>query len=113
VGKRNRTTGPPAAAGEARKVSNGIKRDHRSNSSAQRRQEHHQRHGAALATLEAVMFSLRERGESGLASLDTQRRLSELSADQLCEVIERLDRMRDRYPAVTDSLLVRLGEKLP
>jgi hypothetical protein len=70
-------------------------------------------YGAAIATIEALMFSLREQGEPALSSAQNQNRLSELSDSQLREVIARLDRMRDRYPSVTDALLLRLGEKLP
>jgi hypothetical protein len=69
--------------------------------------------GAPRATLEALMYSLRERGERALTEPDCQRRLSELSPVQLREVIVRLDRMRAEYPAVTDSLLLRIGEKIP
>jgi hypothetical protein len=75
--------------------------------------ERRRSHGAAIATVEALMFSLREQGEPALTSANNQRRLGELSADQVAEVIARLDQMRDRYPQVSDGLLLRLGEKLP
>lgn len=69
--------------------------------------------GAAWSTVEAVMYSLRERGERALDESDCRRRLSELSPDQLRDVIVRLDRLRTEYPAVTDELLLRIGEKIP
>ena len=59
------------------------------------------------------MYSLRERGDRALAEPDCQRRLSELSSDQLVEVISRLMKLRSKYPAITDQLLFRLNEKLP
>jgi hypothetical protein len=75
--------------------------------------ERRKSYGAAPTTVEAVMYSLRERGEPALTETDCQRRLSELSLDRLRQVIVRLDRMRAEYPAITDSLLLRLGEKIP
>jgi hypothetical protein len=69
--------------------------------------------GAALWTVEALMYSLRERGAAALAEPDTQRRLGELSGNQVREVISRLVKLRSKYPAVTDELLFQLGEQLP
>lgn len=94
------------AEGEARNVSNSTSSSRRSRPSTKRDQ------GASISTIEALMFSLRERGKSALTSSDTDRRLSELSPDQLAEMIVRLDRLRSKYPAVTDELLVLLGEKI-
>jgi hypothetical protein len=76
---------------------------------------HRQRklYGATKFTVEALMYSLRERGDRALAEPDCQRRLSELSSDQLVEVISRLMKLRSKYPAITDQLLFRLNEKLP
>ena len=70
-------------------------------------------YGATKATVEAVMYELRTYGLAALAGTNCRRRLSELSAAQLRQVIKRLDRMRDQYPAVTDELLLRVGEKIP
>jgi hypothetical protein len=70
-------------------------------------------YGAAWFTVEALMYSMRERGERALAEPDCLRRLSELSVAQLRQVIRRLDRLRDKYPAVTDELLLHLGRGLP
>jgi hypothetical protein len=48
-------------------------------------------HGrAASATVEALMYSLRERGVKALDEPDTQRRVSELSEEQLHEAGGRL-----------------------
>jgi hypothetical protein len=48
---------------------------------------------AAASTLEALMFSLRQRGTAALSEPDTQRRLGELSEQQLHEVGARLQRL--------------------
>jgi hypothetical protein len=51
-------------------------------------------HGrAAASTVEALMYSLRERGVKALDEPDTQRRISELSEEQLHEVGGRLQRL--------------------
>lgn len=70
------------------------------------------RPSAAPSTIEAVMFSLRSRGLRALVEADCRRRLSELAPDQLRQVIVQLDRMRSKYPAITDGLLLRIGEKI-
>jgi hypothetical protein len=51
---------------------------------------------AASATVEALMFSLRERGTRALEEPDTRRRLSELSKEQLAEVGDRLQRLKPK-----------------
>ena len=56
------------------------------------------------------MFSLRERCVAALAETNGQRRLSELSAVQVRQVIERLDRLRSKCPLVTNNLLLNLAE---
>jgi hypothetical protein len=66
--------------------------------------------GAAPTTVEALMYSLRERGEAALKEPDCQRRLSELIPDQIIEVHERLDHLRSKYPAITDKLLRYIAE---
>jgi hypothetical protein len=52
------------------------------------------RDGAAQSTVEALMYSLRERGTKALAEPDTKRRLSQLSNAQTIEVGKRLQRLR-------------------
>ena len=49
---------------------------------------------AASMTLEALMYSLRERGVEALKERDTRRRLSELSHDQLVEVGRRCQALK-------------------
>jgi hypothetical protein len=67
---------------------------------------------AAEATVEALMYSLRQRGAAALAERDGQRRLAEMSSDQVRMVIARLIKLRPSYPAITDALLFRLGGQL-
>jgi hypothetical protein len=50
--------------------------------------------GAPQPTVEALMFSLRERGTKALEEANTKRRLSELSEEQLHEVCGRLQRLK-------------------
>jgi len=49
---------------------------------------------AAAATVEALMYSLRERGTAALKEAPTQRRLGALSVEQLREVAARLQRLK-------------------
>jgi hypothetical protein len=56
---------------------------------------------APLMAVEALMFSLRERGTAALQQPDTIRRLSELSGDQVVGVgkrLQKLDRQIGRGP---------------
>ena len=53
-----------------------------------------------------------ERAEAALHESSCQRRLSELSVAQVGGIIERLDRLRPRFPAITHRLLLPLGEPL-
>jgi hypothetical protein len=69
-------------------------------------------YGAADSTVEAVMYELRTLGLAALAGPNCRRRVFELSPDQVREVIERLDRIRANYPAITDDLILTLGELL-
>jgi hypothetical protein len=63
---------------------------------------------AAPTTVEAVMFELREDGIEALKAPNCRRRLSDLSAKQIREVLSRLIRLRPRYPKITDELLIRI-----
>jgi hypothetical protein len=49
---------------------------------------------AADMTVEALMFSLRERGTKALSEPDTQRRLSQCSDAQVIEIGDRLQRLK-------------------
>ena len=71
--------------------------------------EQRDRYGAAEATVEAVMAQLRENGLTALLDLNCQERLANLSPRQIAEVIERLGKLRDRYPLINDRLLDKLG----
>jgi hypothetical protein len=55
---------------------------------------------AARSTIETLLLALRERGEAALHESSCQRRLSEQSVAQAGGIIERLDRLRPRYPAM-------------
>jgi hypothetical protein len=67
---------------------------------------------AAPSTVEAVMYELRTYGVATLAGSNCQRRLAELSPDQMREVISRLMKLRPKYPAITDELIFQLSERL-
>jgi hypothetical protein len=67
---------------------------------------------AAASTLEALMFSLRERGTAALAEPQTRRRLAALSTAQVQVILARLMALRPKYPAIDDELLFLLGEQL-
>jgi hypothetical protein len=71
--------------------------------------KYRQQHGAAETTVDALMYSLRSRGIAALNEADTKRRLLELSKPQIANVIVRLDRLRAKYPAVTDRLINTIG----
>jgi hypothetical protein len=65
---------------------------------------------APEATVEALMFELRDRGMAALAEQPNQRRLAELSDDQITEVLKRLSKLRAEYPVITDDLLAIVKE---
>jgi hypothetical protein len=71
-----------------------------------------EQHGAAPATVEAVLYELRTYGIATLAGPNCRRRLADLSTSQLYEVINRLVRLRPTHPAITDELLFQLSELL-
>jgi hypothetical protein len=50
--------------------------------------------GAAATTVEALMYSLRERRTGALKEPDTKRRIAQLSEEQLVQVVERLQRLK-------------------
>ena len=64
---------------------------------------------AAAATVEALMYSLRERGLAALKEASVQRRLAALSEAQLHEVAQRLERLKPEIArAWTADEVVRL-----
>ena len=68
-----------------------------------------ERHGAAQSTYDAVLWELREYGADRLAHSECQRRLSELSPNQLRDLGAALTRIRDRYSSISDQLLDALA----
>jgi hypothetical protein len=68
---------------------------------------------AAASTVEALMYSLRERRTAALEESDTQRRLAQLSEEQLVEVADRLQRLKPHVaqpwsePEIASLLIVR------
>jgi hypothetical protein len=71
-----------------------------------------EQYGAAPTTIEGVMYELRTYGLAALAGPNCRRRLASLSTAQLRGVIGRLMQLRPLYPAITDDLLLKLGEGL-
>jgi hypothetical protein len=71
---------------------------------------------APEATVEALMYSLREGGVKALEEPDTRRRLSQLNDRQLVEVGDRLQRLKPHIacPWTTDevNLLIRTKDIL-
>jgi hypothetical protein len=71
-----------------------------------------ERDEAAQSTVEALMYELREHGVDQLKNANTQRRFAEFSGRQLREVIERLIKLRPRYPpGITEELITTLLEQ--
>jgi hypothetical protein len=70
-----------------------------------------QKYGAAASSIEALMLSLRARGEAALVERACQQRLAELSSQQIRDVISRLIGIRAQYAKITDELLFELGEQ--
>jgi hypothetical protein len=64
---------------------------------------------AAQSIVDAVAYELRTYGVPQLAKPATQARLADLSSAQLRAVIAQLIRLRPKYPAITDELLLKLG----
>jgi uncharacterized protein YjiS (DUF1127 family) len=65
---------------------------------------------AAQSTVEALVFELRENGAAQLEKANCRRRLSELSDEQLREVIGRLMAMQPQYLKINDALIAALRE---
>jgi hypothetical protein len=64
---------------------------------------------APYATYNAVVYELRTYGLAQLSKLNCQRRLSDLSAAQIKNVIASLQQRRGQYPNVCDELLITLA----
>ena len=66
---------------------------------------------AAQSTVEALMIEFRTYGVGRLENPSTQRRLADLSARQVQQIIERLNKLRPRYPNISDELIEILREQ--
>ncbi len=71
------------------------------------------RKAAAQSTYDALLYELRTFGVAQLAKPNCRSRLSDLSTQQLRELIAALIRLKPEYPAITDDLLLKLGDQLP
>jgi hypothetical protein len=67
---------------------------------------------APQATIEALVYELRTYGLAALGHTNCRGRLSDASTAQVRDVIARLIRLRRKYLAITDDLLLKLGEQL-
>jgi hypothetical protein len=63
---------------------------------------------ALQVTVEALMFSLRERGTKALEEPSTKRRLSELDDQQVIEVGDRLQKLKPEIARAWSSDEVKL-----
>jgi hypothetical protein len=68
--------------------------------------------GAPGTTIEALMLTWRERGSAALLERVTRQRLSELSSDQIRDVIKRLHALQPHYPQIDAMLLSKLEAQL-
>jgi hypothetical protein len=66
----------------------------------------------ADATYDALLYELRTYGIAQLAKPNCRDRLSSLSTRQLRELIAALMRLKPKYPAINDELLLKLGDLL-
>jgi hypothetical protein len=67
---------------------------------------------AAASTCDALLFELSRFGLARIAEPKCRSRLSDLSTQQLRELIAALIRLKPKYPTITDELLLKLGELL-
>jgi hypothetical protein len=68
---------------------------------------------AAQSTCDALLYELRTYGVPQLAKPNCRGRLSDLSTEQLRELLAALMRLRPKYPAITDELIMKIGDCLP
>jgi hypothetical protein len=67
---------------------------------------------APAATVDALMYELREDGVAALLTPGCQRRLAAVTSDEALDVIARLNRLRPTYPRITGELILRIGERV-
>jgi hypothetical protein len=71
------------------------------------------RHGdAPQSTYDAALYELRTHGIAQLEKPNCRRRLGDLSTQQVRDLIAALIRLRPNYPAITDELILKLGDCL-
>lgn len=61
------------------------------------------REGAAQSTIDALVYELRTTGKT------RPDYLSQLTSKQRKDVLQRLDALRGKYPAITDAVIVQVG----
>jgi hypothetical protein len=67
---------------------------------------------AAQSTYDALLWTLREYGLSRLSDVRTLERLSELTSQQLEELVAALTRLQAKYPRTcTDKLIQKLRDQ--
>jgi hypothetical protein len=63
---------------------------------------------AVASTVDALHYELCTHGIAQLENSNCRRRLADLSTEQLRNLIAALERMRPKYPVITDDLLSKL-----
>ncbi len=67
---------------------------------------------APQSTCDAALYEFRTYGIAQLKDPNCRRRLGDLSTLQVRDLIAALMRLQPKYPAITDDLLLTLGEQL-
>jgi hypothetical protein len=67
---------------------------------------------AAKSTYDALVYELRTYGIAQLEKPNCRGRLGDLSTQQVRDLIAALMRLRPNYPAITDELILKLGDCL-
>jgi hypothetical protein len=67
---------------------------------------------APRVTLDALIYELRTHGLPQLGKANCRRRLGDLSTRQMRELIASLMRLRPKYSAITNELILKLGDYL-
>lgn len=67
---------------------------------------------AAQSTYDALVYELRTYGIAQLEKPNCRGRLGDCSTQQLRDLIAALIRLRPNYPAITDELILKLGDCL-
>jgi hypothetical protein len=67
---------------------------------------------APQSTFEALVFELRTHGLPQLTKKSCRQRLGRLSTQQVRDLVAALRRLRPRYSAITEELILKLGDFL-